>query len=375
VSRRSTPDGRGSLPRPPLRALLAPLAPLALPALLAALASCSEPLDPPSRLDGLRVLAVKTEPPLARPGERVSLEMLAVDGAAGDPARRVRKLWLGGCHAPEGDLPSSCFDRLAPALRALSPGDLDDELAPLDGPAAGIVGFGNQFQQDVPLDAVARGPAPSAGVPRYGLSYVFFAACAGSLRPLGERQAAPHGLAITCLLPDGSTAPARDFVVGYVPIKAYDELRNQPPIIRGLTVAGLAPSGAACDEGAACPAGEACGTQGACVPVVPACTASSDDDCEAPPFVAIVGADSVELDPTSLPPSPETVWVAYFMERGKLGDDARLVSDPGGGVRPPEALASGIIPARGHVGPARLWAVARDNRLGVSWASQEILVR
>ena len=71
--------------------MLAALAPRLLPArgrafaglpLLAALVTaCDSPFPPASRVEGVRIMAVRSDDPLARPGETVQLTMLVDDGA------------------------------------------------------------------------------------------------------------------------------------------------------------------------------------------------------------------------------------------------------------------------------------------------------
>ncbi len=81
------------MPRHPARRLLA-LA-LALPA-LGPLTGCLEELPEPSKIDRLRVLAIRAEPPEAMPGEAVQLSALVVDPAG----RTVTTQW-SACLLPE----------------------------------------------------------------------------------------------------------------------------------------------------------------------------------------------------------------------------------------------------------------------------------
>jgi hypothetical protein len=337
-------------------------------AAMSALACCSDPLDPASRVDSLRVLAVRADPPFVKPGETSQLSMLLVDRPGAE--RPVHVVWLAGCDEPEGDLPSSCFPVLARRLEGVS----DEELGRDDLAVPGVLGHGTSFSLETSPDAISRRPPPPEGIVPYALSYVFFAACAGEIRkvPLAE---ASHGIPLGCFGDEGAELGAEDFVVGYVPVRVYVALRNDAPVIESTVMDGRGPSHAPCVSDEECPAGEGCSARSRCVPVVPACRSSDEDDCPHPSFAAVVGPSSVEIDLTTRPETAETVWIAYFTDAGRFEDDARLVSDPGSGIRGASAQASKFLPGRGVTGSIRWWAVAHDNRMGVSWIEEEAIVR
>lgn len=338
--------------------------PLALcAALLATLTtSCSDPIEPPSRVDGVRVLAVKATPALAAPGERVSLEMLVADGQS----RPLQIAWFGGCDDPAGDEPSSCFAPLTASIHAL-----DDTALSAGATVPGQVGAGVSFSYEMPADIISRRAPPPGGQPPYGLSYVFFAACAGTLQK-APLEGAPHGLGIRCVDGAGAELGSRELVVGYLPLKAYEGVRNAAPTLQSVTVSGRASLSAACKADGDCSAGEVCGAKGVCLPVVSPC---DDDDCEGTPVGAIVSDSSVETDLSTLPPALETVWVSFFADRGKFGDDARLFAEPDGNVRPVSTLTSPLKPTAGFRGEMRVWVVVHDNRVGVDYRELSVMVR
>ena len=158
------------------------------------LLGCGPDFDPPSELHSLRVLAVQKDVPYAQPGDTVNLQMLWQDASPlAGPDRKITIAWSPPCINPPGDLYYACFS------------DPDT--------------FGDMVKQDpaspehtsfvVPSNIISERPPPADGSnnPPYGLSYVFFAICAGELTllpsssdaafPIGckdaDRQAARRG--------------------------------------------------------------------------------------------------------------------------------------------------------------------------------------
>jgi hypothetical protein len=77
-----------------------------LPALTLLSAGCLDPLPDPSKIEGLRVVAITAEPPEAAEGAPVTLSALVIDGlgdavaAEGGPKREIKRTWLA-CLKPE----------------------------------------------------------------------------------------------------------------------------------------------------------------------------------------------------------------------------------------------------------------------------------
>ncbi|HEU4409094.1 MAG TPA: hypothetical protein VFS43_27805, partial [Polyangiaceae bacterium] len=200
-----------------------PLAPALAPALGAALAlasaaSCGGDFDPGSRVTKLRVLAVRADPPFARPGEEVRLEALAFD-----PAGRALSWGWSTCSEPGA--PGAL-----PCLNAATP--------PVPGEAG-------SWSLRVPDDALA----PPDGPPRLGATIgVNLVVCPGTITA-GPTQ----GLRAGCVDPEGRVLGLDQFEAGTkrVIVRAND--RNENPRIEGLSwegadwPEGLVPEVDACD--------------------------------------------------------------------------------------------------------------------------------
>lgn len=271
----------------------------------------------------------------------------------------------------------------------------------------------DEFEVAIPEDSLrALGSDPN--LPPSGTAYVFYGICAGTLSLFGQEvgpkspssggggmggmgvggapedpaaggapripigagggqgslQDLPLGLP-RCLDDEGEELGASDFVVGYSSVLIYSDLRNQNPQILGFEVDGKEvaidcideecvgvpfrePSLDRCEPGVACI--ESCAEDGAITcpeiairPVLKAGVAEVDE-------VALLAYQN-ELE--------EAVWVSYFLDRGALESDLRLVNDATTGLRD-DYEATLFAPKK--KGPMRLWAVVRDSRGGVSWA-------
>ena len=173
-----------------------------------------------SNVETVRVMAVRKDPAFARPGQSVELSMLWHDGRAAGEA--VQLAWISGCVNPDGDLFYQCFAELGDALAGV--GDASDPR----------VGLGESFTLPIPSDIISsRPPPPDPNQPPYGTSFVFFAACGGTLGP------APSGdIPIGCFNAGGVQLGADDFMIGYTTSFAYDALSNALPRVTGFRIAG-----------------------------------------------------------------------------------------------------------------------------------------
>jgi hypothetical protein len=349
------------------RAYLAALAATALAT------ACSEASDRPSEIDSLRVLAVRADRPFAPPGSQPQLEMLIEDGSPAAPRPR-QVLWMGACVNPPGDLYYECY----PALHAALAGVTDDDLAAQTVPAGaptGAVGFGTQFTASIPADAItSRMPSQGIVYP-YGSLFVFFAACAGEIRHAPGANPATDPPVACYRAGTGEALGQADFEFGYYPIYAYETLVNQNPIVTSMSFA--APSdGAACTDPAACGVGQTCGSAGRCIPVVAAC--ASDDSANCPPYALAPAVDPASVEraisshvPISQAPL-ETIWASYYATGGTFEKDSRVVHD---GVSGWSDSYAGVWRPGRTIGEVHLFAVVRDNRGGVTWATQDVAVR
>lgn len=120
-----------------------------------------------------------------------------------------------------------------------------------------------------------------------------------------------------------------------------------------------------------------CGSAGACLVVVPRCAESSVDDCNSHPFAIKLGTPVSEPDVTAWVPADEaameTVWVAYYSNAGSFDKGSRIIYDSSSGWGQDDHGAWRANVASGT--EARLWAVVRDSRNGVSWRWQDVWVQ
>src|SRR3954471_23596557 len=189
------------------------LAPLALSAF-----ACQDDFVPQSAIHGLRVLAVRPEPASGSPGATVHLELLFADSRVPDadampPMPPVSIAWLGGCHNPPGRQYYACL----PALRRLAgnPG--------LGDASAGAPEFasGPTFDETLPDDILSAAPKLPSDPVHYGVSYVFFAACIGTLTGDGASE-----FPLTCKNGNEPVGPS-GFVIGFTTIYSYAGAENQ----------------------------------------------------------------------------------------------------------------------------------------------------
>lgn len=340
---------------------MSPKAFLAVALLLAPL-GCGAQFDPSSELQTLRVLAVQKSSPYAKPGDDVEMRMLWHD-ASPDAPRPVQIAWFSGCFNPPGDLYAGCFELLASqAGGALPPG--------------AAIGAGDRFTFTMPDDVISGRPPPTdPRQPPYGLGLVFFAACAGTLGEAPAGDAAEFPLA--CYGADGKALGPDDFVAGYSAIYAYDAYANENPIITGFTVDGKNVTPACIGDECLdyvepttldCATGE--------VPCIASCSDDGEDDCPDHSIKPIIDPASAEVDQVSVDAYDEAfeeqMWVRYYVTGGGVKSDVRLLNDAKKGWNEDFGTQFRAPKATGTV---HLWAVVHDNRGGVSWVRQEILIQ
>jgi hypothetical protein len=352
----------------------------------AALSGCGPEFEPPSILHTLRVLAVQKDRPYVAPGDEVKLKMLWADADI-DAGRPIQTAFFTGCVNPPGDLYAGCFA----AIDAIS-GSSGDE-----------VSFA------IPTTIISDRPPPTEpNQPAYGLSYVFFAACSGTLpkNADGKPSFPPR-----CVDENGIDLGSDDFVAGYSAIYAYDDFENQNPIIRGLSLDGRPLYGGCIDPGSAAAAesdelgavlgraAEGAGPPGASEPPV-VCDSPFPLDAEEQPDCSLPGAPCLPPIPEGLFARPsleirpeiyrasieddeiakvaydrdyeEQMWINYYATRGSLLSDVRLLNDATTGLN--DDFETLFYPPT-EPGPVTLWAVVHDNRGGVAWARGTLWVQ
>jgi hypothetical protein len=353
---------------------------------LASLQACGASFDTIGQLEGVRVMGVSKSSPTPKPGESVELQMLLHDtGPAEADAEReaTQVLWLSGCVNPPADLFQGCFAQFGQVLGGLG---LDPE-APLGDPEdnqmllgelaeAGIgLGFGEKFTLDIPEDLITRRPPPSPGVSPYGLSYVFFAACAGTLLP----DATPGAFPIACEDERGERVGARDFVAGYTSLYSYTDTTNTNPSLLGFAVNGKKLTGDSLCIGEECEtlAWDAPRKCDGSEPVVAACADEREPlDCPTMKFEVLVDPKSVDDDPILTrdigEESTEQMWVNFHADRGQFQGDVSLVNDSSTGFRD---KVEGEFVSPEAKGKTHVWAVVRDNRGGTTWGRFDVCVK
>jgi hypothetical protein len=340
---------------------------------LAALAvACGPGYDPPSVVDSLRVLAVRPEPASGAPGETVTLEMLYVDGAPrenDEPPRPIEVAWLGGCHNPEARLYYTCF----PTIAAIA-GELSDKVVetPPNALPPGSFGIGTSFQFPLPDDILSSAPSFDEDPVHFGVSYVFFAVCAGELEPRPERT---DRVPFACVDPaSGVELDADDFVQGFTTVPSYEGARNENPRLTSVRFGSLDVVDVGCASDAACdglgaPGDFGCSEAGRCAPVVRPC-ASDDGGCSEKLVFPEIDSASAEALPGE--DAKEILWANFYATDGDFQTAAQLVND----------RATGWVEDHGayfvapeDAGEVELFVTVHDERGGASWESFQVLVR
>jgi hypothetical protein len=174
----------------------------------------------------------------------------------------------------------------------------------------------------------------------------------------------------------GALLDQRRFVAGVTTLYAYDKVRNANPVMQKARFDGRAVPQQTCGSDADCGSGFACTQEAECVPAVPACKDSNT--CRGHCLDVEVPASSFALStPEGIPlMSPlKSLWFEYYANMGALPDD------PGFGIRPPpEGEASrrsycAVWQAPSQASSdARIWLVLRDDRGGLRWHTQRVVV-
>ena len=346
-------------------------------ALATAISGCGQESDRPSDVHTLRVLAVRSETPFAKPGSTAELSMLAFDGSprsrlADGSSRATSTLWIGGCVNPPGDDYRACMPYLHAVAAELGDANLANGTIPANAPP-GLVGWGQAFTAEVPADIITSRPRAPDVVNPYGLEVVFFAYCGGQLRQVGgDSTKFPLGCFDSRT---GEELGRDDFEYGFYPLFSYASLDNQNPVLSSILFDGLSP-GASCSDTLPCAEGYHCGTESVCLPIVNRCAKPNADDCENHSLSIDVPRSSVEpaavAHVAEADALPESLWVSYYANAGSFDQDARIINDPHSGWNDDTAgkWRAQLDSSR----EVRLWAVVRDNRNGVTWGSRDVWV-
>ncbi|HEU4408910.1 MAG TPA: hypothetical protein VFS43_26850 [Polyangiaceae bacterium] len=373
---RSPLPWRAALGRSPLPWRAAPgRSPLpwraALALSLALAGACRPDFDRgPSLVEGARVLAVRSTPAEARPGEPVTFRALFVDpsGARAD----IFTEWAF-CNERKpltelGPVASACLVPSGPALAPFGSGASAGAALPAEGCRL--------FGPDPPEAKAGEPPGRPVDPDASG----------GYYQPLrllytvngGEPRYALGGTRLVCGLAGVNQDTFAEFGRRYRP--------NENPALASLRA--LLPNGdalALSPEGEGEPARVAPGTRLRFVAAWPACPASDacgdaicgiDEtaadcpaDCTKP--VGCGGAERyLALDPETrvLAERRETMRVTWFSPAGRFDDDA---TGEGGEAAGPDESSNGWV-APDAPASVPLWVVVRDDRGGVAFASYRV---
>ncbi len=305
--------------------------------------SCGSDFDPKSSVKTVRVLAIRSELPYARPGETVKLEALVHDARI-SPPEPMRFYWFP---LPCIDPPLGQYYGCYPAFEALFPPRVD--LTP-------YLPQGTTVSIPIPADALANHqPRPGLTGEPTATGYVFFMACAGHVERVPRpTNLDPNALPVGCFSSGGQRLGQEDFIFGFTRVFVFPERRNAIPVPSGLTKGGepIDPK----------------------VPlVIPPCM---KDPCETVELDMRVDDAAAEIDPENFGPDGnqgrETLYVDWFTTIGKMGADRKILWDPFLG-RPPKTVVT-YEPPR-EPGTGKLWGVLHDNRGGVTWIEVNVEIK
>lgn len=315
--------------------------------------------DPQAKLAGVRVLAARADKPYAKPGDDVTVEMLAVDGRK-SPKQPMKVYWLPFvCENPYNDLYYACF---APLLGDGGAGDGGGADAGTRAfpPGLDITPFlkeGTKYSFKIAPDLISRHKPVAGAVAPYGMAITFAVACAGHVRTLAidPNNVNPQKVPIGCFDDDGNQLGPDDFVFTFARVYAYDTRTNANPEVQQVLF-----DGKPVDP-----------TQGV---VVDRCT-TADSDCPRHPIELTIPDSSWELnegevgkDGTTL---GEELYGLYYYTVDRVEKDGRLLFDPTTG----RVAGANEFIAQSVPGQGRVYVVVHDNRGGTSWVDFPVYVK
>jgi hypothetical protein len=334
-----------------------------------------------TNIAGVRILASAADHPYAKPGQTVTVSVLAYDGRTNKP-EPMQVYWVPvACRDPASDAYYGCFQQFAAALAAANGGadagaDGGRDAGPVIGPGAGGAGgtgggpmpgttlplpTGTSFQFRMPSDAITAHPVvPGTPVP-YGLAFVFNIACAGHIQPLplDPSNINPVQVPLGCFDKDGNQLTPDDYVIGYTRVYAFDTVTNTNPVIDHVDVDGHpldVTKGFSTDH----------------------CTTSLRDKCPRVHIGPVVPSSSWELNPESRDVNGdvlhEEIWADFYVTFGQVNSGARLLYDARtGSLGGPDATNDDFLPPN-DPGDGFIWIVVHDNRGGAAWVQVPVHV-
>jgi hypothetical protein len=340
----------------------------------AVLACGAGDFDPQSTVNSVRIFGVRPDKPYAKPGETVTLEVLATDARPNKP-RPMTIYWIPVvCTNPPDDLYYLCFGAALPGadsgarLQAPFPSDAGAASSATAGAtAAGASGNdlsriptgidlgpllpqGPTFSFQMPPDAIQ----PRAGSPPYGLAIVFNIACAGQVRLAQRSGDNPQQVPIQCTDEQGNLLTPSDYVIGINRVYSYADRTNTDPVVEKVTLDGL-------------------DVDPKVGIVVDHCVADKRANCPARKIDVKVSDSSWEPNPSEGDDGlHEQIWATYYSDIGDLQDAARLLFD----TRADRVTDSDDQYRAPYTpGDGTLWVVVHDNRAGAAFVVLPIHVK
>jgi hypothetical protein len=334
--------------------------------------------DPQVLVNGVRVMVVRADKPYAPPGAEVNLEVLVADGRADKP-RPLEVYWLPfRCDNPRDDLYYACFSSLLPNSGPKTGTGARPPVPDWLKPGADVTGFlpkGTKYKVTLPPDIISSHPQTAGSDQPYGLSIVFFIACAGHVRiaDVDTSQQSQQLIPLSCTDDDGNALGPDQWIFSFARVYAFETLANQNPVIESLTLTQ--------PDGTSQPVDLAAGITVAPCATPP--TASSGcgarkKSCAGPKLSINVPESSWESRP---PPKDgpnderhELLYSSYYYtpEVGSFDGEGTILYDAVKGKVANEGLA--IIPP-GEPGEGHAWIIVQDNRNGTTWVDLPVHVK
>lgn len=331
-------------------------------------------------IDSLRVLGVRAEPPTLTPRIRGSastrLSVVCVDGSRPheeSPDCSVEIAWFTQCDNPSQNDPKKCFGEYTTFYRDLAPKIAE---TPAESYPVGF-GFGPTFDLSTDETILSQHARVGERDIQYGVSYVYFAVCAGELV---SARGSSDRLPVDCRDRNtGRSVSQERFVVGLTAIYSYDVITNHNPILLMSRFDGQEiPNG--CDAASQCPPGLVCSSAGECVPVVDRCGSQRPESCRWHCLNFDLGWDSFslfDLEGVRIRKPQKSLWLDHYTNAGSFPEDVAGFPLHAPAERADVAQSSCVQwqAPNTPTEQAHLWAVVRDNRGGLTLWDQRIIVK
>lgn len=313
--------------------------------------ACGGQFAPQTLVQSVRVILTRSDKPFAKPGDTVRLEALVVDQRP-VKARPMKNYWIPyACINPRDDLYYACFSALTP--NAGPPGKTGMGLPGFLRPGSDISGFlkeGTTYDVTVPTDIISsHPPAPGADAP-YGLSILFFIACAGHVKiaNIDPTSKNPQLRPIQCTDDDGTELPADDWVFAFTRVYVYETLTNANPVISSISLDGT-------------PVNLSDGI------TVSPCAGKK---CTTYKLAADVPDSSWELSASQ----HEAIYSTFYYTEpvGTFDSDGRIIFDGAKGKVDDHAVE--LTPSA-KPGEGKIWIIVQDTRGGASWVELPVHVK